>query len=106
MHDVSGGVIALTDAIVPDRLAALLRAHAPFLDHQQLAAVVAVPRRPRTRLEASPRDGEILALHRLGLAGEARRVAGRLLGARRDHEKSRQRDEQNGAPHTMPPTLG
>src|SRR6476659_4406196 len=94
MHDVSGGVIAFADAIVLDRLAALLRAHAPFRHHQQLAAVVAVPRRPRTRLESAPRNREILALQRFGLAGEARRVAGRLLRfadpARADDEQQRE----------------
>src|SRR6185369_13217945 len=83
VNDVGRRVLALSDAELTHRVAALLQAHPALLDEQQLPVVVTVPVGARPSLEAPPEDGQILCVHRRGRASDARRDAAgwRLLGA-------------------------
>jgi hypothetical protein len=61
-----------------ERLAANAGSHAALLGINQLPAIVAVPRRPRTRLELAAAAGDVLRIHCRHDAGEVR-IARRLL---------------------------
>src|SRR5262245_33836884 len=92
VHDVRSGVVALAGAELLHRLPFLLRAHPSLLDKEQLAFVVAVPRRARARLEAPAAGADVFRVHRVALPGDARIV---LLRVPRPVARSGQRARES-----------